>query len=163
LEIPRENSFVNKKERNALALTCNALLGANAATLTPALLLLLLLLLLGTSFAFTSPNGASKKFTPPHPRYNFFVSSSSRCVRSPSSTTRPFIASETNRDANKSIESAQIVNDRLMIPFCDRRPRGRTSDIFFFSLFPPRKMRVQNSRRRDKEEEEEEEHKRGRH
>ena len=128
----QEKTFVNKKERNALALTCNALLGANAATLTPALLLLLLLLLLlGTSFAFTSPNGASKKFTP---RYNFFVSSSSRCVRSPSSTTRPLSASETTRDANKSIESAQIVNDRLMIPFCDRRLRGRTSDIFFFSL-----------------------------
>jgi hypothetical protein len=35
-----------------------------------------------------------------------------------------------------------------MIPFRDRRLRGRTSDIFFFSLFPPRKLRVQNSRRR---------------
>ena len=120
-----------RRERNRINRTCNALLGAkpplNSATFT----------VLATSFAFTSANGASKKFTsafgafasfPSSPRYNFLTSP----VSSRSLSTRPSDASETTRDANARLKTKQNAPTRVRSTRDRRLPR--VDDIF---LFPP--------------------------
>jgi len=120
-----------RQESNRINRTCNALLGAkpplNSATFT----------VLGTSFAFTSANGASKKFTsafgafasvPSSPRYNFLTSP----VSSRSLSTRPSDASETTRDANARLKTKQNAPTRVRSTRDRRLPR--VDDIF---LFPP--------------------------
>ena len=120
-----------RRERNRINRTCNALLGAkpplNSATFT----------VLATSFAFTSANGASKKFTsafgafasfPSSPRYNFLTSP----VSSRSLSTRPSDAPETPRDANARLKTKQNAQTRVRSTRDRRLPR--VDDIF---LFPP--------------------------
>jgi hypothetical protein len=148
-EMRRENAHRNAL--SFLARTCNALLGANQLLLIPPTSAS------GTSFALTSPNGASKPFTSPSfsspLRYkNFFVSSSSSSSfpKRSSTRTRPPVAPETTRDANKTIAIAQTIANRDgFAPTAFLRPR-ENDDIFLPSSF-----RVFKKIHFSKEEEEE--------